>query len=197
MGPEQRAALLDALVAPDQPITGTTRDARVFTIYDDAVKAIFDERVLEREGQRPTWSVLATRIWDHPALRLRLLAKLEAALQTTFTPERIGPYLDALWAVAGPEILADPYVERAKAETEPARLVSWVRARRAYLVGRLSTLRAHGSGPLVVNEVGLPTATEPGYVELHNRGDTDLDLSRVHVTDDLRFPAKYALPTAP
>jgi spore coat protein H len=181
-------------LAPDQPITGTTREARVFTIYDDAVKTIFDVRVNERAGQKPTWSVLATRIWDHPALRARLLAKLEAALQTTFTPEHVGPYLDALWAIAGPEILADPFVERAKAETEPARLVSWVRSRRANLLGKLPALRAHGAGPRVVNEIGLPTATEPGYVELYNRGDTKLDLSGARVTDELRVPAKCALP---
>ncbi|WP_277957292.1 MULTISPECIES: CotH kinase family protein [Anaeromyxobacter] len=176
------------------PLGGVWREAQIFSIYDDAVKRIYDVRVNERAGQKPTWSVLATRVWDHPALRARLLARLESALQGVFTPERVGPYLDALWAAVGPEILGDPFVDAARAATEPARLLAFVRDRRSVLLSRLPALRAHGSGPLVVNELGLPGATGPGYVELYNRGDADLDLSGAQVTDDLRVPAKYALP---
>ncbi|WP_242345268.1 CotH kinase family protein [Anaeromyxobacter terrae] len=176
------------------PLGGVWREPQIFSIYDDAVRRIYDVRVNERVGQRPTWSVLATRIWDHPALRARLLAKLDSALQGVFTPERVGPYLEALWAVVGPEIVQDPFVDATCAETEPARLVRFVHDRREILLQRLPALRAHGSGPLVVNEIGIPGDAEAGYVELYNRGSTDLDLSGAQVTDDLRVPAKYALP---
>ncbi len=176
------------------PLGGVWREPRIFSIYDDAVRTIYERRLTERAGQRPTWSVLTTRIWDHPGLRARLLAKLDAALQGVFTEARIRPYLAALWTTVKPEILGDPFVIDACAETLPNRLAEFVASRREVLLRRMPTLRAHGSGPLVVNELGLATATEPGYVELHNRGDVDLDLSGFHVTDDLRVPAKYALP---
>lgn len=181
-------------IPANAPLGGVWREPRIFSIYDDAVKRIYDVRVTERDGQKPTWSVLATRIWDHPALRARLLAKLEGALQTTFTPEHVGSYLDALWAIAGPEILADPFVIDACAGTLPNRLAEFVASRREQLLGRLPALRTHGSGALLVNEIGLPADGAPGYVELYNRGGVDLDLSRFQVTDDLRVPAKYALP---
>jgi spore coat protein H len=181
-------------IAANAPLGGVWREAQIFSIYDDAVRRIYDVRVTERPGQKPTWSVLATRVWDHPALRARLLAKLEAALAGPFTPERVGPYVEALWAAVGAEIVTDPFVDATRAETVPSRLVTFVRDRRNVLLGRLPRLRAHGSEPLVVNELGMPGGTEPGYVELYNRGDVALDLSGAHVTDDLRVPGKYALP---
>jgi spore coat protein H len=181
-------------IAANAPLGGVWREPRIFSIYDDAVKMIYERRLEEREGQKPTWSVLNTRIWDHPGLRARLLAKLDSALQGVFTEERVRPYLEALWTAVGPEILDDPFVIDACAETVPNRLAEFVASRREQLRGRLPTLGTHGSGALVVNEIGLPADGAPGYVELFNRGGVDLDLSRFQVTDDLRVPAKYTLP---
>ena len=165
-------------IPANAPLGGVWREPRIFSIYDDAVKMIYERRLTEREGQKPTWSVLTTRIWDHPGLRARLLAKLDSALQGVFTEERIRPYLEALWMAVGPEILDDPFVIDACAKTVPNRLAEFVASRREQLLGRMPTLRTHGSGALLVNEIGLPADGAPGYVELYNRGGVDLDLSR-------------------
>ena len=191
VGPEQRAALLDAL-APDQPITGTTRDARVHDLRRRGEGDLRRARpraggsgrrgACSRRGSGITRrSACACSRSSRPPCRRRSRRSASAPTSTRSGPSR--------------GRRSSPTRTSSARRRRPSPRGSELGARPAgVLVGRLSTLRAHGSGPLVVNEVGLPTATEPGYVELHNRGDTDLDLSRVHVTDDLRFPAKYALP---
>jgi spore coat protein H len=162
-----------------------------FTANDPWVQRIWEQRVAQRPTQRPTWSVLATRVWDRPALRERLLAKLEAALAGPFSEEQASAHVDALWRVVGPELDKDPYVSREHAARARGYLKSYVRGRRAYLQKQLATLRAHGSGPLVIREV---SAGSRGYVEVLNRGPQELSLQGHVVTDDLRAPRKYPLP---
>jgi spore coat protein H len=180
----------------DRAPRGTDRDARVFTVYDPTLDKIYRQRLLERAGQKPTWSVLATRLWDVPETRARIVDAIAAALAGPFTVEKAGAHLRAIWAVAGEAILADPFVLAEQAARAPAFLEEFVRARRAWLEARLGALRAHGSGPLVVNEIGFadPITGAPGYVELFNRGGVGVDLGGLAITDDLRVPDRHLLP---
>ncbi|NVI97256.1 CotH kinase family protein [Myxococcus sp. AM009] len=164
---------------------------QAFTLYDAAVQDVFDQRVRTRPEQRPTWSVLATRVWDRPALRARVLEKLEAALAGPFSEEQALAHLDALWKVVEPELREDPSVSGAHARRAREVLRDYVRGRRAWLLETLSALRAHGAGPLVIRAVASGSA---GFVELHNRGTAPLRLEAYEVTSDLRAPVRYRLP---
>lgn len=176
------------------PPRGVTRDPRVFTAYDPWVDRIYRARLLENPWQRPTWGVLATRLWDVPETRERIVGWIEAALAGPFSEESAAAHLSRLWGVAGEAILADPYVVPDLAATAPAYLARFVAERRAFLLGSLAALRAHGEGPLVVNEIGFASADGPGYVELFNRGDVPIDLGGLSITDELRTPDRHALP---
>jgi spore coat protein H len=171
------------------------RDARVFTAYDPWVDTIWRQRVAENPAQRPTWSVLATRLWDRPSTRARIVEWMEAALAGPFSEAEAAAHVEALWAVAGPEILQDPFVDAEKAPQAPAVLLRFVRERRAFLEDALASLRRHGEGPLVVNEIAFSDAGA-GWLELHNRGDVPVSLEGLAVTDDLRDPRRFPLPPA-
>lgn len=162
-----------------------------FTLYDPAVQESFETRVTARPEQRPTWSVLATRVWDRPALRALVLAKLEAALAGPFSEERALAHVDALWKVVEPELAEDPYASAEHVKRARRFLEDYVRGRRAYLSQVMEILRAHGSGPLVIREV---TTGGSGHVELYNRGPRELELGRYEVTSDLRATARFRLP---
>ena len=161
-----------------------------FTLYDPEVQSLFETRVTTRPEQRPTWSVLATRVWDRPALRARVLAKLEAALAGPFSEEQARAHIDALWTVVEPELKDDPHASAEHVERARRFLQDYVRGRREYLSKQLEALRAHGSGPLVIREV---TTGGSGYVELYNRGPRALELGNYEVTNDLRATARHRL----
>jgi spore coat protein H len=162
-----------------------------FTAYDPWVQKVWEKRVADNPRQRPTWSVLNTRLWDQPALRARLLDKLEAALAGPFSEQKALAHIDALWRVVGPELEKDPYVSREHAARARGFLEDYVRERRKYLLSMLPRLRAHGSDALLIREV---SPGSHGYVELHNRGTQELSLRGLVLTNDLREPMKYQLP---
>ncbi len=174
----------------DPPITN--RWPQSFSLYDPWVQRIYETRVNERHGQRPTWNVLNTRIWDRPALRARLIAKLEAALNGPFSEAKASEHIDVLWALVKPELARDPYVSAQHVAQARTFLKRYVRERGAYLRGLLNALRAHGSGPLVIREVN---AGSNGYIELVNRGTTPLTLEGYELTNDLRATTRHRLPT--
>ncbi len=173
----------------DPPIS--QRWPQSFSLYDPWVQRIYELRLGERATQRPTWSVLNTRIWDRPALRARVLAKLEAALAGPFTEAKANAHIDALWTLAGPEMASDPYVSTPHMVRSRDFLKQYVRERRAYLLGILDQLRAHGGGPLVITELN---AGSSGYVELFNRGTQAINLEGYEVTNDLRNVSRHRLP---
>lgn len=173
----------------DPPIT--YRWPQGFSLYDPWVQRIYELRLSERANQRPTWSVLNTRIWDRPALRARMLAKLEAALDGPFTEAKANAHIDALWTVVGPELARDPYVSPAHVARTRGFIKQYVRERRAFLLRTLNELKAHGSGPLVINEVN---AGSSGYVELYNRGTSAISLAGYELTNDLRNSSRHRLP---
>lgn len=176
---------------PDDPPI-TRRWPQAFSLYDPWVQRIYEIRVAERPAQRPTWNVLNTRIWDRPALRARLIAKLEAALEGPFSEAKANAHIDALWALVKPELAEDPYTSRPHVARARDFLQRYVRGRAAFLRGLLDTLRAHGSGPLVIREVN---AGSSGYVELVNRGSAPLTLEGYELTNDLRATTRHRLPT--
>ncbi|HLL01822.1 MAG TPA: CotH kinase family protein [Myxococcaceae bacterium] len=173
----------------DPPIT--QRSAQSFSLYDPWVQRIYEVRIGERAHHRATWNVLNTRIWDRPALRARLIAKLEAALAGPFTEEKAFAQIDGLWALISPELARDPYVSAPHMVRSRAFLKQYVRERRAYLLSRLAELKAHGSGPLVIREVN---AGSSGYVDVYNRGTTPINLEGYELTNDLRSATRHRLP---
>lgn len=173
----------------DPPIT--TRWPQAFSLYDPSVQRLYETRVAQRPAHRPTWNVLNTRIWDRPALRARLLAKLEAALAGPFSEARAQAHLDALWTVAGPQMAEDPYASPEHLARARDFLGTYVRERRAFLLKTLPALQAHGSGPLVIHEI---SAGSSGYVELYNRGTVALSLEGHELTNDLRATSRHTLP---
>ncbi len=174
----------------DPPITN--RWPQGFSLYDPWVQRIYETRVAERSSQKPTWNVLNTRIWDRPALRTRLLSKLEAALDGPFSEAKANAHIDELWAVVAPELAQDPYISPAHVAQARAFLKKYVHNRIAFLRATINTLRAQGAGPLVVREVGAGSA---GYVELYNRGTIPLALQGYELTNDLRATTRFVLPT--
>jgi spore coat protein H len=169
----------------------TNRWPQAFTAYDPWVQRLYEARVVERPAQRPTWSVLNTRIWDRPALRTRLLAKVEAALAGPFSEAKANAHIDALWAVVEPELARDPHASPEHMAKARSFLKQYVRERAAFLRSVMGTLKAHGSGALVVREVNAGSA---GYVELYNRGDAPVSLEGYELTNDLRATTRHALP---
>jgi spore coat protein H len=135
--------------------------------------------------------VLNTRLWDRPALRARMLAKLEAALAGPFSESKANAHIDALWALVGPELAADPHVSPEHVARARSFLKRYVKDRRAFLLRTLSTLKAHGSGPLIIREIN---AGSMGYVELYNRGALPLSLAGYELTNDLRATTRHRLP---
>ncbi len=170
----------------------TRRHPMAFTAYDPNVQVIYETRLKENARQRPTWSVLATRVWDRPALRARILDKLEQALGSAFAQAPASEHAAALDAFAREPRAADPFVDQPHAQAALAYLRSYLDGRRAYLLSQLPALRAHGGGPLVVNELGFDAAGG-GYVELFNRGTAPVALSAWCLTDDLRTPHRLPL----
>jgi spore coat protein H len=163
--------------SPDDPPI-TTRWPQVFSLYDPWVQRMYETRVTERPGQRPTWNVLNTRIWDRPALRERLIAKLEAALDGPFSEGNANEHIDALWRLVKPELERDPYISAQHFPKAQQFLKRYVRERATFLRGQLNTLKAHGNGPLVIREVNAALSLE-GY----------------ELTNDLRATTRYQLPT--
>ena len=172
----------------DPPITN--RWPQAFSLYDPWVQRNFETRVTSRPAQKPTWNVLNTRIWDRPALRARLLAKLEAALAGPFAEGRAEAHINALWGVAGPEMAKDPYASPPHVARAKDFLVTYVRARRAFLAKTVQSLRDHGGGPLVIQAV---TTGKEGYVEVYNRGTTTVSLQGYELTNELRATTRAKL----
>jgi spore coat protein H len=167
------------------------RDTEMFSVYDPGVDDLYLHRLEQNPAQRPTWSVLNTRLWDRPALRERLLQKLAWALDGPFHEAQLAPRIDALHALIAPALREDPYVDPEAAALAPAVLKQYVRERRSFLREELVRLQGHGGGPLVINEVA---PGNPGYVELHARGSEDVPLEGLVLTDDLREPLGHRLP---
>jgi spore coat protein H len=173
----------------DPPITN--RWPQGFSLYDPWVQRMYELRLNERAYQRPTWNVLNTRIWDRPALRARLLAKLEAALEGPFTEQKANAQIDALWAIVGPELARDPYISPEHVARTRDFLKQYVRERRIYLRKTLDALKNHGNGPLVIREIN---AGSSGYIDLYNRGTTPISLQGYELTNDLRNAGRHRLP---
>ena len=176
--------------APEDPPI-TNRWPQTFSLYDPWVQRLYEQRAGERVGQKPTWNVLNTRIWDRPALRARLIGKLKDALAGPFSEAKALAHVDALWAVAGPEMAKDPYASPAHVARARDFLRTYVIKRRAFLLDTLKTLEAHGAGPLVIHEVAAGSA---GYVELYNRGTVAVNLQGYELTNDLRTVTRPRLP---
>ncbi len=171
----------------DPPIV--ERDLMAFSVWDPYVQKIWLTRNSDPSYQ-PTFSVLNTRIWSRPALRTRVLDKIDAALAGPFSQAKALKHSQELWDLVGPLLAQDPYVDAPHAKASLAFLQAYIRGRRAFLAARVPALRRRGSGPLAINEIGVGAS---GYVELYNRGSAPLPLDGLAITDDLRKPKRQIL----
>ncbi len=176
----------------DPPITD--RPVMGFTLYDPHVELLFSDRVQQYADQRPTWSVLNTRIWDRPALRNALLDKLEWAMNGPFSEPKALPHAEALWARIQDDIALDPFVDQLYAPHALEKFQHYLQYRREFLEQEMPALRNHGSDPLVINELVFDAPGQPGYVELHNRSLQPINLAGFTLTNNLRLPKLHALP---
>ena len=171
----------------DPPIMN--RASFAFTVDDPVAQMLYDERHAQLASYRPVWSVLDTRIWDSPALRERLVKKIEDALRGPFSDAKAFAHIDALAALVSAESQRDPYMDQAFVAKAPGYLKTYVHERREELRRKLAAMRARQRSALFINEVGFPGGGSPGYVELYNSSGADLDLGGKAITNDLRSPA--------
>ncbi|MBI3763380.1 MAG: CotH kinase family protein, partial [Chloroflexi bacterium] len=136
----------------------------------------------------PRWGVLSTRVLQTPELRAKFIARLQEALNTTFTPDVMNPYIDKLYAQIEPSALADPYVNATLFKGGPAWLKQYVADRRQFLLSQIPALQALGHSGLTINEIG------PSFVELHNATSAPYDLSGFYMSNDLHVPQHYTFP---
>lgn len=176
----------------DPPIT--KRPVQAFTLYDPHVELLYTDRLQQYSDQRPTWNVLNTRIWDRPALRDRLLDKVEWAMGGPFSDALAVPHAEKLWARIQNELLQDPFVDQLYAPHALDKFRHYLQYRREFLNQELPKLRNHGNDPVVINELVFDAPGQPGYVELHNRTAAPINVGGYTLTNDLRSPMLHALP---
>jgi spore coat protein H len=168
-------------------------DLRTFTVFDPAIQKTYNSRVKTLPDYQPTWSVLNTRIWRRPALREAILEKIEAAMNDgPFAETAADAHLDALSTLVASTLEADPYLDSAHAAVAMEFYKSYVTGRAASLRTQIDQLRA-STPSLVINEIGVGDASNPGYVELYNPGSTAYSLGGLTITDDLRLVTKQTL----
>jgi spore coat protein H len=153
----------------------------------------------------PVFSNLATRVTLHPALRERLLALVERALEEVFKPATIGARIDALYALVSPAMHApvepvpvagapadfiDPRrVDLAKFERGPSYLETFVARRIPFLRSQIARIR--GWRPTLALEA---IDVHEGWVELANRGGAPVSLGGKTLTPWLRRAMLSNLP---
>ncbi len=133
-----------------------------------------------------SWSVLATRVWNQPALRERLLARIDDLISGKLAPEVLDGVIDRISSAVRGAVRVDPHQALHRFEDTspdgpptddtPARLKAAYRARVALLRTVVSDARAAAPPSVILNEVLLRPAEGPPWIELRNRGDVDLPL---------------------
>ncbi len=158
------------------------RPVPVFTAYDGYLDRNVADRSRTVPGYRPAWSVLATRIFDEPTLRARLLEKLEAGLELLADGAFV-PYVEGLATAVAPAIAEDPHAEALLVAGAAEWYAAYARGRVAFLQAALPALAEHGTTePVVIDRVG------EGWVELVNRGSAPVSLAGYRLVTDLRAP---------
>lgn len=137
----------------------------------------------------PISSNLNTRIAMNAALRARLVALLERALDEIFHPDVLRPRVEAIHALLRPHVVDDPYVSIAKFDDSPRYLEE-------YNLGRIEFVRS---------EIARLTATpalaismldpQRQRVALKNLGTDPIDLQPLALVTNVR--ARPFLPNLP
>lgn len=152
-----------------------------FTLTDGAVATRYRQRKDVHPGYLPVFSNLGTRVVMNPALRERLVKRLDKALDELFTLEVMGAHIDALHALLAPHMAADPYMDRAKFQKGRAWMRDFVRLRRAFVLKELERYRTWEPG-LVLEALDA----REGWVELRNRGEEPVSLGGMVLTANPR-----------
>jgi spore coat protein H len=135
------------------------------------------------------FSDLSTRIQFHPDTRARLVARLDQALATLYTAEKLEPRIDAMHALIAPYVANDRFVEPALFADAPRYLKDFTARRRTFLLAEVAKLKAQKPS-LLLEEVD-PGA---GRVVLKNLGDDPVPLAGWILTTNLRVRPLPNLP---
>ncbi len=152
-----------------------------FTLTDGAVATRYQHRKSVHPGYLPVFSNLGTRVVMNPALRERLVARLDKALEELFTLEVMGAHIDKLHALLAPHMAEDPYMDNTKFQKGRVWMRDFVRLRRAFVLKELERYRTSTHG-LVLEALDA----REGWVELGNRGTRPVSLGGLVLTTNLR-----------
>ncbi|ATB31806.1 CotH kinase family protein [Melittangium boletus] len=152
-----------------------------FTLGSTEITKRYKERKGIHPGYLPVFSNLGTRVVLNPALRARLEARLDKALQELFTLNVMGPYIDQMHALIAPYMAQDPYMDPAKFQAGRAFMRDFVRLRRDFILKERERLRAQEKD-VVIEALDA----KAGWVELRNRSTQPRELNGLTVTTNLR-----------
>ncbi len=160
-----------------------------YTLYDASTIGVMQGKI-QRYGPpaHPPFQTLNQRVWDHPALRGRILDEIERLVDGYFAPAQSFPRVEAEHALLADDMSRDPWVQAAYEARSIPFLETYVTGRIAFLKAQIPVERDRGGDGLVVNAVG------PAGVELYNRGAADRVLDGMALTGDLRDRTQAPLP---
>ena len=160
-----------------------------YTLYDAATIGIMQGKITRYGAPaHPPFQTLTQRVWDHPALRGRVLDEIAAMIDGYFSPAQSFPRIEAEQALIAADKARDPWVQAAYEARCIPFLENYVTGRIAFLRSQIEVERHRGEDGLVVNAVG------PGVVEIYNRGAADRALDGLAITGDLRNRTQQPLP---
>ncbi len=138
------------------------------------------------------WSVLATRMWNQPALRERLFGRIETMISGTgkLSPEVVDGFVDKIFASVREAVRVDPHQElnrfggRSLGDVLTL-LKAAYRVRVALLKSAIDDVRTREAALSVVLSEALlrPMEGDP-WIELRNRGDVDVSLDGYSLSSD-------------
>jgi hypothetical protein len=165
-------------------------DAGLYSDY------LFQDPHTTQDGGAKYYQLLIAR----PEIRDRYDAILGRLIREVSSPEIVGRLLDALAPTVGQAIDADPLnLLTGGFAGEAERTRRWFETRCAFLEWRLPPYEPF---PVAINEILAANASihadaggdHDDWVELHNRGETEVSLGGLFLTDDPAEPFRWALP---
>jgi spore coat protein H len=162
----------------------------VFSVFDPWLTRMYERRSQIYSDYQPTFCQLRTRIALNPALRARVLDRIEQAMAELLDPALSHPRIEQMYALIAPEVANDPYIDQEKFVAGRPFLRGFMSGRMEFLRQEVARVRAPLQG-LVLEAVD----PQQGWVEVGNRGGAPASLGGLVLTDRLRRPLSPRLPS--
>jgi len=155
----------------------------LYTAIDPWAELEWNKRMSDDPSHRwhPLSSSLNNRIYFHPALRARLVARTEQALAEVFKPDVLDPWIDRVYALLAPHVASDPWVNQPRFADGPRYMKEYVRNRAAFVRSELDRVR-NPPRDLVVEAFDPATGT----VTLRNRSGAPVSTAGAVLSTRLR-----------